>query len=56
MKNGTQKNISISPKEYNRIYYEVTPTDFNTNYPDPYRIDRILKGIKDYLNYKEKHA
>lgn len=45
----------ITPDEYDRISYEVTIEDFNTHYPDRHRIDRIMRGINEYKNYKRKH-
>ena len=46
----------IKPEEYHHISHVIVPSDFNTNYPNPDRIDRIAREIEEYLKYKEKYA
>ena len=36
------------------IPHVVYLSDFNTNYPNPNRIDRIASEINEYLKYKRK--
>lgn len=47
-----RQKIIITPEEYNRITYELTWDDFNTSCPNPYRIDKLHRGIKKYEAYK----
>ena len=53
----TQEKLrgAISPKEYSRIQHTICLDDFNTNYPNTKRIDRIAREINDYLKYKNKN-
>lgn len=50
-----QKRL-IKPEEYCRIPHVITLSDFNTNYPNPDRINRIAREIDEYLKYKKKYA
>ena len=49
-------NTGIIPSEYSRIPHMVYLTDFNTNHPQPNRIDRIASEIDEYLNWKRKRV
>lgn len=46
----------IKPEEYHRISHVIAPSDFNTNYPSPDRVDRIAREIDEYLRYKKKYT
>lgn len=37
-----------------RIHCTITEADFNTNHPNPYRIDYIASDIGRYLKYIHK--
>ena len=43
----------ISPEEYPRIQHTICLDDFNTNYPNRNRIDRIANEINKYLKHKK---
>lgn len=45
----------ISPDEYCRINCTIVESDFSTNYPSQSRIERTVKEINEYLNYKRRH-
>ena len=45
-----------NPDEYSRIPHKICPDDFNTNYPNSNRIDRIASEINEYLKYKRKNT
>ena len=45
----------INPEEYPRIPHTICLDDFNTNYPNTNRIDRIANEINKYLKYKNKN-
>ena len=47
-------NNFIKPNEYPRILHTVVEADFNTNHPNPYRIDRIASEIQGYLKQRNK--
>ena len=48
--------IKIGQDEYSRLWCrELTEHDFNTSSPNPYRIEKIAKGIDEYLKYKRNH-
>lgn len=51
--NNTQKNET---KHHNsaRMFYEITAADFSTNRPNIYRIEKIARGLDDYLKFKSK--
>ena len=44
----------VNPSEYSRIQHMIYFDDFNTNYPNSNRIDRIANEISEYLRYKDK--
>ena len=46
----------VNPAEYSRIPHSVCLDDFNTNYPNSNRIDRIAGEINEYLKNKRKYA
>lgn len=46
----------IKPDEYCRISHIIAPSDFNTNYPNPDRVNRIAREIEEYLKYKKKYT
>jgi hypothetical protein len=46
----------IESVEYSRIPHVVYLADFNTNHPNPSRIDRIASEINEYLKYKNRNA
>ena len=48
-------NKGLSPEECSRISHMVCLADFNTNYPNPSRIERVAREIDEYMNYKRKH-
>ena len=48
----TLRSGLISPDEYSCIPHMICFADFNTNYPNPNRIDRIASEIDEYLNWK----
>ena len=43
-----------SPEEYSRIPHVICLADFNTNYPNTNRIDRIASEINEYLKHKRE--
>ena len=45
----------IAPSEYSRIPHMIDLADFDTNHPNPNRIDRIASEINEYLKRKCKH-
>lgn len=45
----------ITPAEYSRIPHMICLADFNTNHPNPNRINRIASEINEYLRYKNKN-
>ena len=45
----------LSPEECSRISHMIYESDFNTNYPNQNRIERIAREIDEYMNYKKKH-
>lgn len=48
--------ITISQDEYSRLWCgELTEHDFSTSSPNPYRIEKIARGIDEYLKYKRNH-
>ena len=47
--------MRITPDEYSRIYYEISEADFNTSGPNLQRIDKLARGINEYLKFKRKH-
>ena len=46
----------IKPDEYSRIPHKICLDDFNTNYPNTSRIDRIAGEINEYLKHKRKNT
>lgn len=46
----------ISPAEYSRIPHTICSADFNTNHPNPSRIDRIAGEINEYLRHKYENT
>lgn len=46
----------INPEEYPRISHTICLDDFNTNYPNTRRVDRIASEINEYLKRKNKYA
>lgn len=46
----------VSPNEYSRIPHKICSDDFNTNYPNTNRIDRIASEINEYLKHKRKNT
>lgn len=46
----------VNPAEYSRIPHSVCLDDFNTNYPNSNRINRIASEINEYLKNKHKYA
>ena len=55
-KRGTFVGGFITPEEFPRVSHMVTEADFDTESPNPYRIERIASEIREYLNYKRKHG
>lgn len=53
--NGGHERLRITPDEYSRIYYEISEADFNTSGPNLQRIDKLARGIYEYLKFKRKH-
>lgn len=45
----------IKPNELSRVSHVVCLADFDTNYPNLNRIDRIASEINEYLKYKNKY-
>lgn len=45
-----------NPNEYSRIPHKICLGDFNTNYPNTNRIDRIASEINEYLKHKRKNT
>ena len=54
---SASKNLHtvIGRDEYSRINHMVCLVDFDTNHPNPNRIDRIASEIDEYLKYKRKY-
>ena len=51
--NKTLKNeVGVTPEEYSRIDCGISEDDFDTEHPNPIRIDRTISEIKRYLRYK----
>ncbi len=48
-------HTGINPEEYSRIPHIIYLDDFNTNHPNPNRIDRIARETDEYLKYKHKN-
>ena len=48
-------NRLVSPDEYSRIPHMICLADFDTNRPNPNRINRIATEINEYLKYKHKN-
>ena len=46
----------INREEYPRIQHTICLDDFNTNYPNTNRINRIASEINEYLRRKNKNA
>ena len=46
----------ISQEEYSRIQHTICLDDFNTNYPNTNRINRIASEINEYLKYDRKNS
>lgn len=46
----------FSPSEYSCIPHSVCLDDFNTNHPNPNRINRIASEINEYLKHKHKNV
>ena len=45
--------IKIGQDEYSRLWGgELTEFDFSTSSPNSYRIEKIARGIDEYLKYK----
>lgn len=51
---GIMYSSYITPDEYPCILHMVTEADFDTDHPNPYRIERIALEIKGYLKQKRK--
>lgn len=47
----TQPDYKTIRELSRRIDCTITEADFNTNYPNPYRIDYIARDIHRYLKY-----
>ena len=45
----------INPYGYYHIPHIICLADFNTNHPNPNRIDRIASEINEYLKYDRKN-
>ena len=52
---GILHNRLVSPDEYSRISHMICLADFDTNRPNPNRINRIATEINEYLKYKHKN-
>ena len=48
-------HIGINPSEYSRIPHIIYDNDFNTNHPNPNRIDRIAREIDEYMKWKRRY-
>ena len=46
----------FDPDEYSRISHTICLADFNTNYPNPNRINRIASEINEYVKTKNRDA
>ena len=46
----------VAPSEYNRVPHVLCLADFDTNHPNPNRIDRIAREVEEYLRRKRKSA
>ena len=53
----TQETLSsgFAPVESCRIPHVICMADFNTNYPNPNRINRIAGEISEYLKCQKNH-
>ena len=48
--------IKIGQDEFSRLWGgELTEFDFSTSSPNSYRIEKIARGIDEYLKYKRNH-
>lgn len=45
-----------APVECSRAPHTICLADFDTNYPNTNRIDRIASEIDEYLRHKQKYA
>ena len=50
----TTVKIENNYSESKRINCTITDADFNTNRPNPRRIERAAWDINEYLNYKKR--
>ena len=48
--------IENNYRESHRINCTITDADFNTNRPNPRRIERAAWDINEYLNYKKRRT
>lgn len=56
-KDDTKKiSLHIMPDEYTRINCSIEASDFSTLSPSRSRLDRTIREIETYLNYKRKIA
>ena len=52
----TNVKIENNYRESSRINCTITDADFNTNRPNPRRIERAAWDINEYLNYKKRRT